>query len=174
MDFSAKEDETRLPPCQQGEGADKCSKRPACGVDAVARESYGTGSTNGCYRCHPVDLLHWKPLGPRRQQRSETAMIAACSANRNTSLILKIAVADVAPPRAFRVPQPDIQASRFKSQVNSAKLLGRTGCQYYNTNPRFQRRLGVCRWRGETSGFLIWSATRGAVSRAIRAALVAN
>ena len=36
-------------------------------------------------------------------------------------------------PKPFT--QPDIQASRFKSQVNSAKLLGRTGCEHYNTNP---------------------------------------
>src|SRR5262245_46054574 len=60
--------------------------------------------------------------------------------------------------------QPEIQAPRFKSLVNSAKLLEANGCEHHNTNPRFQPRLGVdtssacisapCRWRGETSGLL--------------------
>jgi len=44
--------------------------------------------------------------------KAKTAMIGVCSPDRSASLIPKIAVANVAPPRAFRVvPIPDLAAT---------------------------------------------------------------
>jgi hypothetical protein len=55
-------------------------------------------------------------------------MIGACSARRSTSLIPKIAVADVAPPRAFRiVPARDSCTAaiggRFRTRPRKFTLL---------------------------------------------------
>ena len=38
------------------------------------------------------------------------------------------------------VPQPEIQASRFGRRSTPLYFRGRTGCEHYNTNPRFQPR----------------------------------
>ena len=73
------------------------------------------------------------------------------------------------------VPQPEIQTSRFSRRSTSLYFWGERG-EHYNTNPWFQAEGGsaCCRWREEAADFWRWSATRGAVCRAIRAALVAS